>query len=108
MSARECPASVISGCPGGVKTAGPVVDYAWRWYYQPARTGSSAGLHMDYECYSSYFERSLRLPGVELEVDARIDKIAVWLPRLDLVSLNFVVFADGCHSSQAKPLRERF
>ena len=58
--------------------------------------------------YPRYFERSLFQLGVELEVDDEIDDIVSWLPRLDLVSLNFAVFADGRPFSQAKLLRERF
>ena len=58
--------------------------------------------------YPRYFERSLFQLGVELEADDEIDDIASWLPRLDLVSLNFAVFADGRPFSQAKLLRERF
>ena len=62
----------------------------------------------DLERYPRYFERSLFQLGVELEADDQIDDIAGWLSRLDLVSLNFSVFADGRPFSQAKLLRERF
>ena len=58
--------------------------------------------------YPRYFERSLFQLGVELEADNPIDDIAGWLPRLDLISLNFAVFADGRPFSQAKQLRDRF
>jgi len=58
--------------------------------------------------YPRYFERSLFQLGVELEADDPIDDIAGWLPRLDLISLNFAVFADGRPFSQAKLLRDRF
>jgi uncharacterized protein (DUF934 family) len=58
--------------------------------------------------YPRFFERSLFELGVELEADDEIDDIAGWLPRLDLVSLNFGVFADGRPFSQAKLLRDRF
>jgi len=58
--------------------------------------------------YPRYFERSLFQLGVELEADNPIDDIAGWLPRLDLISLNFAVFADGRPFSQAKLLRDRF
>jgi uncharacterized protein (DUF934 family) len=58
--------------------------------------------------YPRYFERSLFQLGVELEADVPIDDIAGWLPRLDLISLNFAVFADGRPFSQAKLLRDRF
>jgi uncharacterized protein (DUF934 family) len=58
--------------------------------------------------YPRYFERSLFQLGVELEADDEIDDIAGWLPRLDLVSLNFGAFADGRPFSQAKLLRDRF
>ena len=50
----------------------------------------------DYERYPSYFEPSLLLSSVELEVDEPIDDTAVRLPLLYSLSLNFVVFADGC------------
>jgi len=58
--------------------------------------------------YPRYFERSLFQLGVELEADDPIDDIASWLPRLDLISLNFGVFADGRPFSQARLLRNRF
>jgi len=58
--------------------------------------------------YPRYFQRSLFQLGVELEADDSIDDIAGWLPRLDLISLNFAVFADGRPFSQAKLLRDRF
>jgi len=58
--------------------------------------------------YPNYFERSLFQLGIELEADDPIDAIASWLPRLDLISLNFDVFADGRPFSQAKLLRDRF
>ena len=47
-------------------------------------------------------------PGLELAANERIHNLAGWLPRLDLVSLNFGVFADGLTSSQVKLLCERF
>ena len=62
----------------------------------------------DLRRYPRYFERSLFQLGVELEADDQIDDIAGWLPRLDLISLNFAVFADGRPFSQAKLLRDRF
>ena len=45
--------------------------------------------------------------GVELEVPDEVDEIEEYLPRLDLVVLNFNVFADGRAFSQARLLRER-
>jgi uncharacterized protein (DUF934 family) len=46
--------------------------------------------------------------GVELEVTDEVEEIGEFLPRLDLVVLNFNVFADGRAFSQARLLRERF
>jgi uncharacterized protein (DUF934 family) len=46
--------------------------------------------------------------GVELEVTVDIEEIRDWLPRLDLVILNFDSFADGRAFSQARLLRERY
>jgi uncharacterized protein (DUF934 family) len=62
----------------------------------------------DLRRYPRYFERSLFQLGVELEADDQIDDIVGWLTRLDLISLNFDVFADGRPFSQAKLLRDRF
>ena len=45
--------------------------------------------------------------GVELEVTDEVEAIEAFLPRLDLVVLNFNVFADGRAFSQARLLRER-
>ena len=62
----------------------------------------------DLERYPRYFERSLFQLGVELEAEDQIDDIAGWLPRIDLISVNFGGFADGRPFSQAKLLRDRF
>ncbi len=45
--------------------------------------------------------------GVELEATDDVEEIREFLPRLDLVALNFNVFADGRAFSQARLLRER-
>ena len=45
--------------------------------------------------------------GVELEVTDDVEEIGEFLERLDLVVLNFNVFADGRAFSQARLLRER-
>lgn len=46
--------------------------------------------------------------GVELAVTDRVEEIETYLPRLELVVLNFASFTDGRAFSQARILRERF
>jgi len=58
--------------------------------------------------YRKYFKRAVFQLGVELEVTVAIEEISDWLPRLDLVILNFDSFADGRAFSQARILRERY
>jgi len=58
--------------------------------------------------YRGFFERAIFQLGVELEVTVDIEEIRDWLPRLDLVILNFDSFADGRAFSQARLLRERY
>jgi len=62
----------------------------------------------DLEKYRRFFKRAVFHLGVELEVTADIEEISEWLPRLDLVILNFDNFADGRAFSQARVLRERY
>jgi len=62
----------------------------------------------DLEKYRKFFKRAVFQLGVELEVTAAIEEIQEWLPRLDLVILNFDNFADGRAFSQARILRERY
>ena len=45
--------------------------------------------------------------GVELEVTDAVEEIADYLPRLELIVLNFGAFADGRAFSQARLLRQR-
>lgn len=45
--------------------------------------------------------------GLELEVTDAVEEFAGYLSRLDLIVLNFEVFADGRAFSQARLLRER-
>lgn len=58
--------------------------------------------------YRKFFKRAVFQLGVELEVTVAIEEIQEWLPRLDLVILNFDNFADGRAFSQARILRERY
>jgi uncharacterized protein (DUF934 family) len=58
--------------------------------------------------YRVFFERATFQLGVELEVTTDIEEISDWLPRLNLVVLNFESFADGRGFSQARLLRERY
>ncbi len=58
--------------------------------------------------YRGFFKRAVFQLGVELEVNAEIEEVRDWLPRLDLVILNFDSFADGRAFSQARILRERY
>ncbi len=58
--------------------------------------------------YRKYFKRAVFRLGVELEVTVAIEEIREWLPRIELVILNFDSFADGRAFSQARILRERY
>ncbi|MCP4470089.1 MAG: DUF934 domain-containing protein [Gammaproteobacteria bacterium] len=58
--------------------------------------------------YQKYFKRSVFRLGVEIEVTVAIEEIREWLPRIELVILNFDSFADGRAFSQARILRERY
>ena len=58
--------------------------------------------------YRGFFQHAMFQLGVELDVTTDIDEIREWLPRLDLVILNFDSFADGRAFSQARLLRERY
>jgi uncharacterized protein (DUF934 family) len=62
----------------------------------------------DLVSYRKYFKRAVFQLGVVLEVNVAIEEIADWLPRLELVILNFDSFADGRAFSQARMLRERY
>ncbi|MCP4768510.1 MAG: DUF934 domain-containing protein [Gammaproteobacteria bacterium] len=62
----------------------------------------------DLVMYRKFFQRAVFQLGVELEVTVAIEEIQEWLPRLDLVILNFDNFADGRAFSQARLLRERY
>jgi len=62
----------------------------------------------DLEKYPRYFERAQFRLAIDLEPGEAIESVAGWLPRLDLVVLNFSAFADGRAFSQARLLRERF
>jgi uncharacterized protein (DUF934 family) len=58
--------------------------------------------------YPRYFERSTLRLGLDLEVDDAVDNVITWLPRVELVRLNFGAFSDGRPFSQARLLRERY
>ncbi len=58
--------------------------------------------------YQKYFKRAVFRLGVEIEVTVAIEEIREWLPRIELVILNFDSFADGRAFSQARILRERY
>jgi len=58
--------------------------------------------------YRKVFKRAAFQLGVELKVTSAIEEIGDWLPRLELVILNFDSFADGRAFSQARMLRERY
>ena len=51
---------------------------------------------------------SPRRTGVDLPASEPVETIARFLPRIELVVLNFDVFADGRAFSQARLLRERY
>ncbi len=58
--------------------------------------------------YPRFFERSTLRLGLDLEVDGVVEEVSAWLPRFELVRLNFGVFSDGRPFSQAQLLRGRF
>lgn len=58
--------------------------------------------------YPQYFERNLLLLGADLEAADPIEDLVDWLPRLQLIRLNFGAFSDGRPFSQARLLRERY
>ena len=58
--------------------------------------------------YPRYFERCTLRLGLDLEVDDAVEDVGGWLPRVELVRLNFGAFSDGRPFSQARLLRERY
>lgn len=58
--------------------------------------------------YPLFFERSTLRLGLDLEVGDLVGEVSAWLPRFELVRLNFAAFSDGRPFSQARLLRERF
>ena len=88
-----------------------VIEDDWLRYDRQRPIGNSSRVVVvaaDLAKYREFFKRAVFQLGVELEVTAEIDVIEEWLPRLDLVILNFESFADGRAFSQARILRERF
>ena len=88
-----------------------VIKDDWLRYDRQRPIGNSSRVVVvaaDLAKYREFFKRAVFQLGVELEVTAEIDVIEEWLPRLDLVILNFESFADGRAFSQARILRERF
>ena len=62
----------------------------------------------DLQRYPRYFRRSNLKLGINLNPDTDIGELVDWLPRLGLVQLNFLSFADGRPFTQARLLRERY
>jgi uncharacterized protein (DUF934 family) len=63
---------------------------------------------VDLARYPRYFERSSLRLGLDLEVGDAIGEVSAWLPRFELIRLNFEAFSDGRPFSQARLLRERY
>ena len=88
-----------------------VVEDVWIRYDRLQPIGRTdriiAGIE-DLTKYPEFFRRALFRLGIELEASASIEEIVDWLPRLELVILNFDSFADGRAFSQARVLRQRF
>ena len=93
-----------------IDVSGVIVD-DWLRYDRFASQGAAHRVLVtltDLRKYPRYFERAVFQLGVDLQPDEAIEDIAHWIPRLELVRLNFSAFADGRAFSQARLLRERF
>ena len=83
----------------------------WRRYDRFAAQGAMRRVLVssdDLVRYPHYFERSTFELGLDLGADEAPDDFVNWLPRLDMVRLNFESFADGRAFSQAQMLRHRY
>ncbi len=88
-----------------------VVDDDWTRYDRQQPIGRADRILVgvtDLARHGEFLQKTVFQLGVELEAKVAIEEIEGWLPRLDLVILNFDSFADGRAFSQARLLRQRF
>lgn len=88
-----------------------IIDDEWVSYDRYRSLGGATRVLVsiaDLSRYPRYFERSLLRLGLDLQANDAVAEIADWLPRVELIRLNFGSFADGRPFSQARLLRERY